>query len=150
VTEIINGHAPVTGASETEIAATPDVVWDVLTAIERWPLWNPEVKSASMRGEITKGSEFRWKAGPGTIKSIVQQLEPPQLIVWTGKTFGIKAIHVHTLEPRNGKTLVRTEESYEGLVARVFRGSLQKTLDTALADGLRHLKVEAERQSAPD
>ena len=67
MTEIINGHAPVTGASETEIAATPDVVWDVLTAIERWPLWNPEVKSASMRGEITKGSEFRWKAGPGTI-----------------------------------------------------------------------------------
>jgi hypothetical protein len=78
--------------------------------------------------------------------SIVQQLEPPQLIVWTGKTSGIKAIHVHTLEPRNGKTLVKTEEPYEGLIARVFRGSLQKTLDTALADGLRHLKVEAERQ----
>jgi uncharacterized protein YndB with AHSA1/START domain len=103
MTEVIDEQAPVAGASETEIAATPEVVWDVLTAIERWPKWNPAVKSASMHGELAKGSEFRWKAGPGTITSTTQQVEPPQLIVWTGKTFGIKAVHVHTLEPRNGK-----------------------------------------------
>jgi uncharacterized protein YndB with AHSA1/START domain len=42
VTEI-NEQAPVTGASETEIAATPELVWDVLTAIESWPNWNPAV-----------------------------------------------------------------------------------------------------------
>jgi hypothetical protein len=43
---------------------------------------------------------------------------------------------------------VRTEESYEGVVARLLRGSLQKTLDAALADGLRSLKAEVERSDA--
>jgi hypothetical protein len=57
-------------------------------------------------------------------------------------------MHVYALEARNGQTLVRTEESYDGLVARLFSGRLQKTLDSALANGLRHLKVEAERVAA--
>ena len=147
MTDQINEHAPVSGASETEIAATPEVVWDVLTDIERWPSWIPAVKSASAQRDLAEGSGFRWKAGLGTITSTIQRVESPRLIVWTGKTFGIKAIHVHTLEPRAGKTFVSTTESYDGLVARVFRRPLQKTLDTALADGLRHLKAEAERRS---
>jgi hypothetical protein len=145
VTEI-NEQAPVVGRSEIEIAAAPEVAWDVLTTIERWPSWNPEVKAASIDGGVDEGTEFRWKAGPGTITSTIQEVEPPRRIAWTGKTFGIKAIHVHTLEARNGSTLVRSEESYDGLVARLFRGRLQKTLSGALENGLERLKVETERQ----
>jgi hypothetical protein len=59
----------------------------------------------------------------------------------------IKAKHLYRLEPRNGATLVHTEESYEGGVTRLLRGSLQKTLDKALPDGLRYLKAETERRS---
>jgi hypothetical protein len=139
--------APVVGQSEAEIDASPDVVWDVLTGIERWPMWNPDVKSVSMQGSLTEGSEFRWKAGPGTIKSTIQHVEPPELIAWRGTTFGIKAFHVYVLEPRGEKTFVRTAESYDGLVSRLFRGSLKKTLDRALANGIQSLKAEAERRS---
>lgn len=142
----INSSAPVVGRSEIEIAAPPEVAWGVLTAIERWPTWNPAVKSASVDGEVGEGSTFRWKAGPGTIRSTIRDVEKPWRIAWTGTTFGIQAIHVHTLEPRNGGTLVRSEESYDGLVARLFHGRLQRTLDSALHDGLQHLKAEAERQ----
>jgi hypothetical protein len=144
----INPRAPVAGTSETEIAATREAVWEVLTGIEHWPTWNPEVKSVSMQGGVAEGSEFRWKAGPGTITSTIQRVDPPRLITWTGKTFGIRAIHVHALEAREGMTHVRSDESYEGLVARLFRARLQKTLDDALEDGLRHLKAEAERRVA--
>jgi uncharacterized protein YndB with AHSA1/START domain len=143
----INKQAPVIGASEIEIAAAPELVWDVLTAIDRWPSWNPQVKSMDMQGGIAEGSQFRWKAGPGTITSTIRRVEPPRLIAWTGKTFSIDAIHVYRLEARDGKTLVRTEESYEGLVARLIRGPLQKTLDSALEEGLGHLKAEAERRA---
>lgn len=145
----INEQAPVVGTSEIEIAAPPEAVWDVLTAIEQWPSWNPDVKSVSMQGPAAEGTVFRWKAGPGTITSTIRQVEPPRLIAWTGKTLAIRAIHVYRLEPVDGKTLVRTEESYEGLVARLLRGSLQKTLERALADGLRHLKNEAESRTTP-
>jgi hypothetical protein len=143
----IDEHAPVTAAAEIEIEATPDTVWDVLTTIDRWPSWNPAVKSMSMQGPLAPGSVFRWKAGPGTITSTIRRVEPQRLIAWTGKTLGIRAIHVYRLEPRDGRTFVQTEESYSGIVARLLRGSLQKTLDGALADGLRYLKEEAERRA---
>jgi streptomycin 6-kinase len=142
----VNQQAPIVGASEIEIDASPEAVWEVLTAFERWPSWNRAVKSMTMQGDVARGSVFRWKAGPGTITSTLQRVERPRLIAWTGKTLGINAIHFWYLEPRDGKTFVRTEESYEGLVARVFRGPLQKTLDRALADGLADLKTEVERR----
>jgi uncharacterized protein YndB with AHSA1/START domain len=144
----INRTAPVVAGGETEIAAARDVVWDVLTGIEQWPTWNPEVKSVSMHGALSEGSEFRWKAGPGTITSTLEHVEEPTRIAWSGTTFGIDAMHVYALEARDGVTRVRTEESYDGLVARVFRGRLQKTLESSLASGLRHLKAEAERRTA--
>jgi len=142
----INESAPVIGRSQTEIDAPAETVWNVLTAVESWPAWNPDVKSVSMEGELAEGTTFRWKAGPGTITSTIRQIDAPRRIAWTGKTFGINATHVYRLEGQNGKTFVRTEESYEGLVARVLRGSLQKTLDKALEQGLAHLKGEAERR----
>jgi uncharacterized protein YndB with AHSA1/START domain len=144
----INRQAPVVGANEIEIAAAPQLVWEVLTGFECWPSWNPDVKSLSMHGPVAEGTQFRWKAGPGTITSTIQRVDPPRLIAWTGKTLGIRAVHFWLLELRDGGTSVRTEESYEGFVARLFRRPLQKTLDTALERGLRTLKVEVERRTA--
>ena len=141
----INEQAPVVGSSEIEIAAPPELAWGVLTAIDRWPRWNPDVKSATIQGGVEEGAEFKWKAGPGTITSTIQEVDAPRRIVWTGTTFGITAIHVHTLEARNGTTLVTSEESYDGLVARLFSGRLKKMLDNALQRGLQRLKTEAER-----
>jgi hypothetical protein len=143
----INPVAPVVGAGRAEIAAAREVVWEVLTGIERWPSWNPDVKSVAMHGALSEGSVFRWKSGPGTITSTLEHVEAPRRVAWSGKAFGLNAIHVYALEALDGTTLVRTEESYDGLVARLFRGRLQKTLDYALESGLQHLKAEAERRT---
>jgi uncharacterized protein YndB with AHSA1/START domain len=142
----INESAPVVGRSEIEIGARPEAVWEVLTSFERWPSWLRDVKSMSIEGPVAPGTVFRWKAGPGTITSTVQRVERPRLIAWTGRTLGIQAIHFWHFEARDGATFVRTEESYEGLPARILRGSLQKTLDRALDDGLHDLKAEVERR----
>lgn len=142
----INAQAPVVGSCEIEVTAAPEAAWAVLTEIEDWPTWNPAIASVSFEGVLDEGSEFRWKAGPGTIRSTIWDLDAPWRIAWTGTSFGIKAIHVHTFERSNGGTLVKTEESYDGLVARLFRGRLQTMLDGALQSELRHLKAEAERR----
>jgi uncharacterized protein YndB with AHSA1/START domain len=144
----INQSAPVVATREAEIAASRQVVWEVLTDIAKWPAWNPEVKTVSLNGGLAPGAEFRWKAGPGTITSTLQHVEPPRQIVWTGTTFGIEAVHVYALEARGADTFVRTQESYDGLLARVFRTKLQKTLESTLDSSLRHLKAEAERRTA--
>jgi uncharacterized protein YndB with AHSA1/START domain len=143
----IDPRAAVVGASEIEIGASPETVWDVLAAFQDWPSWNPDVKWASVDGEIAEGTQFRWKSGPGTITSTLQKVERPRLIAWTGRTLGIDAFHVWRLEPQNGATLVRTEETFDGFLARIFRRRLRKSLIAALESGLRHLKSEAERRA---
>ena len=140
--------APVRSGGEIEIAAPPQVVWEVLTRFENWPNWNPDVKSMSFPGPLAPGSEFRWKAGPGTIVSTLERVEAPRHISWRGRTLTIDAYHEWWLEPSDGATHVRTEESFSGLLARLLRGTLQKTLDKSFEDGLGRLKHEAERHSA--
>jgi hypothetical protein len=139
---------PVAAASEIEIEAPVDVVWQVLTDVERWPAWNPEVRWVSLQGPVAPGAEFRWKAGPGTISSTLGEVDAPHRIAWTGTTLGVGAAHVWRLHERDGGTLVQTEEAFTGVVARLLRRWLHKTLDAALANGLRHLKSEAEARAA--
>jgi uncharacterized protein YndB with AHSA1/START domain len=141
-------EASVRSKREVEIAAPPEVVWDVLTGFEQWPNWNPDVKSMSFEGPVAPGSEFRWKAGPGTIVSTLEEVDRPRFIKWRGRTLSIKAVHDWRFEPSNGGTRVETEESFSGFLARLFRGSLQKTLDRSTESGLEHLKRESERRVA--
>jgi hypothetical protein len=143
-----NQRAPVYAKGDVEIAANIETVWDVMAAIDRWPEWNPDIKQASLSGELVEGSRFRWKTGPGTITSTLQRVEPPHVLGWTGKTLTINAIHVWHLEGHGGNTIVSTYESWDGFVARVFRAACQRTVDRALQAGLRHLKAEAERGSS--
>jgi uncharacterized protein YndB with AHSA1/START domain len=147
VSMTVNKKAPVIADSETVIAAQPDDVWEILTDFESWPTWNPDVKWMSIEGEPLPGTDFRWKAGPATIKSRIQEVERPRVIAWTGKTLGISAAHVYLLNAHDGETAVRTEESYDGVLARLFRGRMQKMLKGSLDAGLQHLKEEAERRS---
>jgi uncharacterized protein YndB with AHSA1/START domain len=139
--------APVTGRAEIEIAAPPEVVWEVLTRLENWPNWNSDVKWMRLDGPLAPGTEFRWKAGPGTIVSTIDRVEPPRYISWHGRTLTIDAYHQWWLEPRDSGTFVRTEEPFFGALARLLRRPLQKTLDKSFADSLERLKREAERQA---
>ena len=142
----MNG-ASVTGRAETHINAAPETVWEVLTRLENWPSWNSDVKWMRFDGPLAPGTEFRWKAGPGTIVSTIDRVEPPRYISWHGRTLTIDAYHEWWLEPREGGTFVRTEEAFFGTLARVLRRPLQKTLDKSFADALERLKREAERQA---
>jgi hypothetical protein len=141
----INRNAPVVASGEILIAATPEKIWNIMTSIEQWPLWNPDVQWAELRGQIMPGTRFIWKAGPGTITSTIQKVEYERYIVWCGSSLGIKAIHTWQLEPVTGGTRVRTEESWEGLLPRLLKGSSQKQLERAIQTGLQHLKTAAER-----
>jgi len=143
----IDRSAPVTAKTQLHIAADPQTVWDVLTDFESWPAWKEGVHSLSPRGPVEPGSTFVWKAGPGTIRSRLQEVDGPRRIAWTGSTFGIRAIDVFNLEARDGGTLVTEEESWDGVLARLFRSRMRRTLQSGIDDGMRALKAEAERRA---
>lgn len=143
----VDRDAPVVAEAEAEIAADPETVWDVLTGFETWPSWNPDAAWVSFDGAVEEGAVFRWKAGRATITSTLRQVERPTFIGWTGKTIGIRAVHVWHLEPRGGGTHVKTEESWQGILVRILRGRMQKNLEGVLEDGLKRLGAEAERRA---
>jgi hypothetical protein len=116
--------------------------------IEAWPRWNPDVKDVSLQGELKPGTQFQWKAGPGKITSLLQNVEPPHLLAWTGKIMGINAIHVWKIDVVDFKTIVETEESWEGLVSSAMLDRLQEMLESSLNSGLKYLKAESERISS--
>jgi len=142
----INEDAPVVARAQVLVAADPPAVWQVLTDLERWPDWKPEVRSVALQGALAPGSVFVWRVGPGTIRSTLHDVDPARRIAWTGSTFGIKAVDVFTFEPRGGATLVREEESWEGLIVRLFSGRFGRTLQSSLDSGLAQLKAEVERR----
>jgi hypothetical protein len=143
----IKHKAPVVAAGTIEISAPPERVWEVMTDIENWPRWNPDIRKTSVKGPLEEGTEFTWESGPGTISSTLQAVEPEKLLAWTGKTLGIRAIHIWWLKPVNRGTEVRTEESWEGWPARLFKKSMKRTLEKAIYSGLESLKKESERKS---
>ena len=83
MTELIDAGAPVVGRAEIEIAARPEVVWDLLTAFNRWPTWNPEVKSMAVHEPVVVGSTFRWKAGPSTVTSTIHDAAGNHLVTYS-------------------------------------------------------------------
>jgi uncharacterized protein YndB with AHSA1/START domain len=143
----IDSSASAIASGEIDVHASPAAVWRVLTDFAAWPSWNPDVKSVEIDGPLDPGTTFRWRAGPGTITSTLREVDPPRRIVWTGETLGITAIHVYELEPRDDVTLVRSAESWDGLVVRLLRRRMSKTLAETTAAGLEHLKRQAERQA---
>ena len=57
----INRNAPATAEGELRIAADPQTVFAVISAIDQWPSWNPNVKSVALQGPVQPGTVFRWK-----------------------------------------------------------------------------------------
>jgi uncharacterized protein YndB with AHSA1/START domain len=144
----INRNASATAEGELRIDADPQTVFSVISAIDRWPSWNHDVKSVSVEGPIQPGTTFRWKAGPSTLTSTLQVVDPPHEIAWTGTTMGIKAVHVFRFQASEAGTLARSEESWEGLLPGLLKGYSRKTLDRGIHSVLSHLKSEAERRAA--
>jgi carbon monoxide dehydrogenase subunit G len=141
----LNEPAPVTSTRELKIEATPEAVWSLLTDINNWPSWNTAVSRARLHGAFVPGSVFRWKSGGSSIVSTLKEVEEPKRVSWTGKGFGISAVHVWTIEANGTGVLVRTSESFDGWLVRLLRSFFQRLLDRTLEDALRSLKAAAEK-----
>jgi uncharacterized protein YndB with AHSA1/START domain len=144
----INRNAPATAAGELRIGADPQTVFAVIADIDQWPTWNPDVKSVTLQGQVQPGTVFRWKAGPSSLTSTLQVVDPPTEIAWTGTTMGIRAVHVFRFQALGGGTLARSEESWEGVLPSLLAGWSRRTLDKGIRSILSRLKIEAERRVA--
>ena len=146
----IDQQAPITASGTVDISASPGDVWALLSDISGWPSWNPEVLEAHLEGGLEPGSRFVWRAGPGTITSVLRSVVQARELGWTGSTMGVHAVHVWRIEATQRGSRVTTEESWSGWSIRFLHKRMEKTLRQAVFHGLHSLKAEAEFRTHRD
>lgn len=141
----INSNAPVRSKGEIKIEAPLEEVWQILTSINNWPSWQSEVTESNLNGEPKEGAEFKWKAGGLSFSSEIHTNHSLKEFGWTGKTFGASAIHNWFFTEENGETVIKVEESLQGVFPQLFKKYFQKSLDNGIAVNLKDLKRAAEK-----
>lgn len=140
----IDRNAPVWESAEIHISAPLEIVWAVLTDFANWPKWNKSVTRMRLNGPVAPRTEFQWKGGGANIVSTIQDVSPKTRILWTGRTFGIKAIHVWSFRPESDGVVVKTEESFAGVLQRILKSQMRRLLKKSLEEGLSDLRRECE------
>jgi hypothetical protein len=132
---------PIEVRNETVIPASTEPVWDVLTDVEGWPSWYRACRwvrieppdGAAPSGGALRGTTFRWRAHPVTLRSTVVVAERPHAFAIVADARGLHAERAFSLRPApdGSGTVVVSEETQVGFVPRVGRRYLAPRLHAA-------------------
>lgn len=141
----INNNAPVKCSKTITINANSERVWTIMTNINDWAIWHTDISQPTLNGALQPATTFDWKTGGAKIHSTLHTVEPFKHFGWTGKTFGMFAIHNWTLTATNGQTTVSVDESMEGFLAKLLKKSFNKNLEKGMQKWLDLLKQQCEK-----
>ncbi len=140
----INYNAPVKCSKTITINASSEKVWSVMTDVDNWATWQTDISKSKLNGKLKPGTTFDWKAGGVKIHSTLHTVEPFKKFGWTGKTWGMFAIHNWILTETDGQTKVSVDESIEGFFVKLFKKAFSKQLEKGMQSWLDLLKKECE------
>lgn len=141
--------------TEILINATPEKVWHILTAFDRYSLWNPFI--VSLTGNVEKGSRIQVILRPPGKKEMVFT---PQVLVfekntefrWLGKLFlpGIfDGEHIFRLiDNGNGTTTFIQQEKFRGFLVPFLTKMLDQNTRKGFEEMNHILKEQAEKLPA--
>jgi hypothetical protein len=137
--------------TESDIRATPERVWEILTRFEEFGSWNPFIVSVEGRPEV--GTRLRVRLQPPrgrgvTLRPMVTISEPGRTFGWLGR-FGMRGIfdgaHRFDLEARpDGGTRFVQSEHFRGALVPLLRRSLRTSTLAGFAAMNRALEERAE------
>lgn len=108
----------------TKIKASPEVVWAVMTDVERWPEWSPSMTKVTrlVSGPLVVGSQARIKQPRlRTMIWTVTELTPGRSFVWEAKGPGLTLVAGHHLANEEGGVVqVTLTVEHRGLVGRLL------------------------------
>jgi uncharacterized membrane protein len=106
-----------------DIAAPPDVVWAVISDVERWHEWTPSVRSIRLLGgrplDVGTRALVRQPKFPPVVWTVTA-LEPGSRFVWRSGAPGMRVHAHHSVEPMPGGTRARLHLHYEGPLGRLL------------------------------
>jgi hypothetical protein len=153
----VDGEAHVTNerwflqyAVATNVHATPEQVWAVLTDASGYTGWNTTV--TSLDGTIAKDQQIHLKvkvAGDRQFDLTVSDLQPPTRMVWSDGSDNFRGVRTFTLTGKpDGTTDFDMREDFTGRMLPMIAGSLPDftgDFETFAAD----LKAEVEKRNPP-
>jgi uncharacterized protein YndB with AHSA1/START domain len=108
--------------NEIEIPAHAETIWSWLIRARLWPTWYSNSQGVLIEGgsqDLSLGCRFRWKTFGVTLNSRVEEFVPPQRLAWSARSSGLAAYHAWLIEDTPSGCHVLTEESQNGLLARL-------------------------------
>jgi hypothetical protein len=134
------------------IAATPDVIWQVFNEIERWPRWDPSALQSArwVSGEPwQQGSKFEIK----TLKPMALTLTPeivevtaPVFVHVKGSGGGVtgEQFYIFKWDDVSRTTEMRTLQEFSGMAISFFGGQAKGPILQGIEHMFRQVKQEAE------
>jgi len=117
-------RAPVHVVNSLDIAASPQAVWAVLIRATRWSEFYGNASKVAIEGggpDLFEDARFTWRTFGVDLVTQVREFEPCERIAWLATAPLIEAYHAWLIVPTPGGCRVITEETQQGLAARVGR-----------------------------
>ena len=134
-----------------DIAASPDIVWAVMSDGERWPQWTASVTSVRLLdpGPLRIGTRA-WIKQPRfpPARWIVTALEPGRSFTWKSGGPGVWVHAHHSVAPVATGTRATLRLHYEGLLARLLGRLTAGITNRYLAMEAAGLKKRSEELAA--
>jgi hypothetical protein len=132
-------------SAETEINASPEKVWAILTDASKYPEWDVQMirleGKIGLNEKITAHTKLSDRAFPVTVTEFI----PNQQMTWVGgMPLGLfTGVRVFKLEPKGNGVVFKLREDYSGLLLGIF-GRTLPDLNKVFAEFAANLKKRAE------
>ena len=134
-----------------DIAASPGIVWAVMSDLPKWPEWTETVKSlAWVSGNaLAVGATARVALeGAPTDVWTVTEVQDGRSFTWELRSRGVHTVAGHEIEPRNGGSHVTLWIEQTGFVATLLRLYIARVSKRNLPIESAGLKRAAEAREA--
>ena len=59
-----------------DIDAPPDTVWSLLTNLNTWPMWFPDLEQVGNASAVESGATFQWSSGGEAGSGVIASVDP--------------------------------------------------------------------------
>jgi hypothetical protein len=116
------GVAPVHVRNVRESEAPPTAVWAWLVRAAEWPEWYPNSRRVVIEhggADLSPDASFTWSTFGVSLVSRVEEFVPGERIAWTARGLGVWAYHAWLIQRKGLGSVILTEETQYGWVARL-------------------------------